>query len=469
MWESKLCRTSLSTATSNVDIGVTMNTQGQGGKQVDGNSNPIPRNMVLWKDYQMIVIQAEPLISREETLKPFKYDPVLDQQRDNEWLFGLQYIHNLLHTIEFGKTNWAYLVPRHGGGYKIVQRPKRLKQIRCPTWAPLIEEKEITYTTWWPTEVRGGYWRGREVEIILGWDDIFLKCLELIMFAHLLLRGLDLTYKVLAHIVEKDGTVVGLVTEPELGRLVQYRDRGLVYDAISRLQRRGLVYPGIANSNLHILNGKVRLSNLVGSRHYYDPAEVEKLAALVHWECLEDFFADLDPNDFAPRPTWQRRWDQVPQLMPSQPSPEPPLELRIFGFPMSKDPSKLWWTPPSDSGDRCDARHDKKRRGRRRGQPNHPVVIALQLPEATLRAIQDAPRSTSPRASRRHHNFPSQAPMPYRKASSHCSFYPRITTQTDFQQAYREWKNAKNQQMGSMEDATTIFLCRYIPMALVMS
>ncbi|RDB17631.1 hypothetical protein Hypma_001080 [Hypsizygus marmoreus] len=419
-----------------------MDPQTQGGKKPGVNLNPIPRNMVayiggmnaderyyvLWKDYQMIVIQAEPLVTWEEVHKPkHTHDPkkVYYIARYGEWLLGLQYIHNLLHTIEFGRTNWAYLVPRPDGGYKIVQRQKRLRKIRCPTWAPLIEEKDITYTTWWPNEVRGGHWRGQEVEVTVGRDDFFLETLELIMFAHLLLHGLDLTYKVLAHIVE-DGSVVGLVTEPELGRLVQYRDRGLVYDAISRIQRRGLIYPGIMNPNLHILNGKVRLSNLAGLRHYKDPAEVEELAASKHWEVLEEFFGFMDPNDFTPRPTWQRRWEQVPQLIPPQPSPEPPLGLQTFYFPISKDPNKLWWKPNCDSNDQDGDFDDRKRRANRRDQRNRKVVISLQLPEEMLQAIRDVPRPVSRHVSRLLPYSSAPTTIPGRKVSTSLLIRPTV-------------------------------------------
>jgi len=83
-----------------------------------------------------------------------------------------------------------------------------------------------------------GYWKGCEVDVIVGYEDHYLKRVDATTEGYRALQGFDLTYTVLAHVISSDGSVIGIVTEPEVGRLVQYRDRTLVYQAIAQLQQR---------------------------------------------------------------------------------------------------------------------------------------------------------------------------------------------------------------------------------------
>ena len=65
---------------------------------------------------------------------------------------------------------------KQGGGYQIVQRPRSLYKIRTPTWAPRIEEKEITYVKWILVDLRMGYWNGKDV------GKIFFICPQVAMY-----------------------------------------------------------------------------------------------------------------------------------------------------------------------------------------------------------------------------------------------------------------------------------------------
>ena len=69
---------------------------------------------------------------------------------------------SLLSGIEFGKTNWAYLI-RGSGGYRIVQKERPLHKISCPLWATLIHEDEIEVTKWVDAAERRGVWNGKPV------------------------------------------------------------------------------------------------------------------------------------------------------------------------------------------------------------------------------------------------------------------------------------------------------------------
>jgi hypothetical protein len=134
-------------------------------------------------------------------------------------------------------------------------------KVCTPNWAPLIEEKETIYTRWFLVDVTTGYWKGCEVgrahfrlfadqhgltgcatDVIVGYEDHYLKRVDATTKGYRALQGFDLTYTVLAHVISSDGSVIGIVTEPEVGRLVQYRDRTLVYQAIAQLQQRHLIF-----------------------------------------------------------------------------------------------------------------------------------------------------------------------------------------------------------------------------------
>lgn len=68
-----------------------------------------------------------------------------------------------LDEINFGATNWAYLLHDNMGGFYIRQRDKVFPTVSCPIWAPIIFEEEIQFTVWGQPWDRRGLWKGREV------------------------------------------------------------------------------------------------------------------------------------------------------------------------------------------------------------------------------------------------------------------------------------------------------------------
>ena len=73
----------------------------------------------------------------------------------------------LISTIQFGETNWAYLLEpsRARDSYQLFQKKRRLPRITCPCWAPFIPEREIRITLSRGAE-RRGYWKGKPVGTI---------------------------------------------------------------------------------------------------------------------------------------------------------------------------------------------------------------------------------------------------------------------------------------------------------------
>jgi len=68
----------------------------------------------------------------------------------------------LLPTIEFGKSNWAYLVDGKYGP-RLVYHNKIFKTVTTPTWTTPIDISEIRMTTWGTPSQRRGWWRGKQV------------------------------------------------------------------------------------------------------------------------------------------------------------------------------------------------------------------------------------------------------------------------------------------------------------------
>ncbi|KAJ8483491.1 hypothetical protein ONZ45_g14591 [Pleurotus djamor] len=275
------------------------------------------RTYVLYKDGEILVIEAPPSTISNDRM----YDQTNDwEEWDKEYNFTLEKIQTVVKTVEFGRTNWAYLLPRPDGGCRLIQKERPVPRVTYPTWAPLVEEKDIVTTKWISAEDRQGLWNGREVDLLMmGWDDKRMNEVEQTMKAS---PWLDLTFEVLAHIV-RDGRVIGLMTEPAKGRMVEHCDRAKVFDAISRVESRGLLYRSIHCSNIMISGGKVRLLNISTTR-YYSPEQRERHAEdfkFFHWKALKIMFDLIREGNFMTPP---RTWPQNLQYIPSPIPPEMP-------------------------------------------------------------------------------------------------------------------------------------------------
>lgn len=116
------------------------------------------------------------------------------------------------------------------------------------------------------------------------------------MYAYRILQGMDLTFELYGHLLRKDGTVIGLVSQAAKGRMLKLSDRSLVYQNISILQARGCLYRGCGTNRFLVSpEGKLRLleifSLVVYSMKQRD--SLEKDAELWHWKELEDLFNEI--------------------------------------------------------------------------------------------------------------------------------------------------------------------------------
>ncbi|KDR78258.1 hypothetical protein GALMADRAFT_245345 [Galerina marginata CBS 339.88] len=249
--------------------------------------------IVLWRDRKEIVIQA-PKFTPEAGVDvddPY-YDWYELQAISKRYANYLEIIESLVDTIEFGKTNWAYLLPAPGG-YRISQREKRFPMITCPTWAQLIYVDEIEFTVWGSCSDRRGIWNEKEVDITYAWNFAEFWCLNRAMYGYRAVQGLDVTFEIYGHLATRDGSIIGLVSEAAWGRMIRLDDRALVYKTVAKIEQRGCLYRGCYTNRFIIANGKVRLLELNSVWPYKDMDCLEKDAELWHWKELDDLFAEF--------------------------------------------------------------------------------------------------------------------------------------------------------------------------------
>lgn len=116
------------------------------------------------------------------------------------------------------------------------------------------------------------------------------------MYAYRALVGMDLSFELYGHLLRKDGTVIGLVTEAGKGRLINLSDRSLIYRTIANLQARGCLYRGCGTNQFMISpDGKVRLLEPFSLIPYSAKKlhKLEKDAEIWHWKELADLFNEL--------------------------------------------------------------------------------------------------------------------------------------------------------------------------------
>ncbi|KAF8989165.1 hypothetical protein BDQ17DRAFT_1434647 [Cyathus striatus] len=303
---------------------------------------PIPSHMVshiggwnrypstyyfLWKDGHQLVVEV-PCIPKHD-ISYYMENPQARAKVNNQYDRFIEMIQAVIDTVEFGKTNWAYLTSGAKGGYKLQLRKKPLPAITCPLWAPVIRECEVKIKKFVDGSYRIGEWKGQEVDIYRAFDNFTFKYLNRMMENYRILEGTDLTFQVQGHLLDDAGTVVGLVTEPMTGREVKVSDRSLVYKVVADLQRRGFLLMAISHQFIFISQGKVRFA-CMGNEvvRYYPPDKTEelvKLAAQYHWEDLRYLFSEGITTGW---PTFRQLPARL-NVFPKIPSPERPYQVPI--------------------------------------------------------------------------------------------------------------------------------------------
>ncbi|KAF8628569.1 hypothetical protein AX17_005965 [Amanita inopinata Kibby_2008] len=214
----------------------------------------------LWKNGKSLTIQVPP--------------PPVHEALKEHLAAEARELQQLTRSIVFGKTNWAYFVRDKHGKRTLAYRQRTLYEIKYPPYAPLVPESEITYTRPVGGHIREGIWNGQEVDVWVGWNDFYMTKLEEQMRAYDLLRGLDVTYDVIAHVVDSQGRIIGMLTEPAFARPFEYRDLPAIGEAMSKIINRGLYY-SLSTWNICMsLDNKVRFTSVYSVRKFR-PGEKE--------------------------------------------------------------------------------------------------------------------------------------------------------------------------------------------------
>jgi hypothetical protein len=277
---------------------------------------------VLLKNERLLVVEAPSCYTDEECWREHE---LLKEKYHS----GMVIIQGLLDEDEF-RSNWAYLVENRKGDPCLMYQHKRIR-LACTPFARSIPESEIRITKWISAEERHGIWNGSEVDLLMAWDDIFCaKRVEAFTAGYRAIQALDLSFEVLGHVV-RDDRIIGIMTQPAYGRMVQYRDRALVYDAVAKLHRHGVLYASPQHAPfIMISNGKVRFLDIDNMAPLPQPELTRQ--AKVWWDCLDKSFQELRAGPNIHTPPRSRYVTQRIKVFPSIPSPPRPFSNAIITF-----------------------------------------------------------------------------------------------------------------------------------------
>ncbi|ESK87339.1 hypothetical protein Moror_5715 [Moniliophthora roreri MCA 2997] len=325
------------------------------------------------------------LIIKTQEIVPFEH--VWSNAEDSkiaQRAFDLvEIIRPLLSTIDFGsgekRMNWAHLVRVSDRDYRLVTAKKRsLVPLKTLPWLPLISEDSISCIKWYSIYMMLGRWMNREVTVFAVCDEGPMRLLDATMRGLKLIRHLDLFYHVYGHL-SRDGQIVGFVFERVQGRMVDYRDRALLYETFNNLKRHNIVFAPVyyvedrlsyLTEDVMIIDGKVRLHpralpylipwNASTSNDRDNALPNEKLLQ-ISFKQLASFPEAINPN------TPLHLWSHTPLHIALIPSPERLLEVKrapqnsIMAFLLNVDKNGFYFTPHSQKQGKQRRRHKGQR------------------------------------------------------------------------------------------------------------
>ncbi|KJA24958.1 hypothetical protein HYPSUDRAFT_183326 [Hypholoma sublateritium FD-334 SS-4] len=288
----------------------------------------------LWRDGKQIIIEAPPMTYSSKSLDQTNcyHEWYATCEERQTYANYLEIIQSHLLSINFDATNWGYLVQDKKGNYYITQRQMVLNCIPCPPGETLIQVHEIEFTVFGTCSDRRGIWRNKKVDVLYGWNDTELKAVKQSIRGYKALQAKGLShmiYEVYGHLVGRDGSVIGLVSEAASGRMICSSDMALVYSAISRLENAGFLYRGCSTNRFMIYDNTVRLLELNCIVPYKDREKLSRETDRWHWTDLRELFKELEKGIHIDPPLrLTMSWKNIECVLPKA-SPERPLGIRI--------------------------------------------------------------------------------------------------------------------------------------------
>lgn len=219
---------------------------------------------------------------------------------DNNPTFFMGLIQTMLDDIDFSRANQAFLTRETDGSRRLLYKDQPWPLLSAPRWASLIDESAIKYDKWRRSGAyRSGWWNSIKVDVTVSlWDDPRHHDMETEGHRIMQYVGLnELTFEMLGHLV-RDGEVVGHMRKAIEGRLVEYHDRAAVFEAVARIQAKGILFKATTPYDIYMTDGGVRFTSMSSIEYYEDRAKLEEKAEYWHWCCLQDVFDGLKYKEY---------------------------------------------------------------------------------------------------------------------------------------------------------------------------
>ncbi|KAK2460394.1 hypothetical protein APHAL10511_007559 [Amanita phalloides] len=273
-------------------------------------------------------------------------------------------------SLVFGKTNWVYFLRNQDGKRSLTYRKKLRRPIQHPLFSvQAVHESELTYVR----PISGCL---VEVDAWIGINDLALSLIEKRLRGYELLRGLDLTFEILAHTVDSNGNISGLLFEPSFGRPFQASDIIALNDAMCRIHERDLFWALDPENIMLSHDNKIRILSYCGVRKFRSAEERENHRLKVQ-KTLHEIF--LDYKDLHHLYSSHRYEHICPEFMDGT----PPIEFPITIFTALRSCAKMEFYSFSDDSNTPLSTDKLKYRGRRRTPAALPLADTTRIEEVS--------------------------------------------------------------------------------------
>ncbi|KAF9238649.1 hypothetical protein BU15DRAFT_62386 [Melanogaster broomeanus] len=200
-----------------------------------------------------------------------------------------------------------------------------------------------------------GIYNGQEVDLYIGWEDVWGAYITFESRGQKLMHSLGLghyTFELLAH-VSKNGMIIGLMMEAYVGHTggITLADRPAVFEAVADIQRHGVLLR-FQRNDIFITKQGVRFASMSSATLYRDQDALAEAAESVHWKTLADMFDNIDNDPFGGQLSSSRSMPSTSYVIPRLPSPGRPVSFTAeeafirwaFSFMTSDEPCRSNFT-----------------------------------------------------------------------------------------------------------------------------